>query len=93
VRQVLVSGVGSRDTRGRRRGGFLPGSAKHLQTSLRTSGAAAATAYTLIGAIILLGGIGYLCDRWLGTEPWLLVLGLMAGIVVGFYELARVIWR
>ena len=53
----------------------------------------AAASYSLIGAIILLGGLGYLGDRWLGTEPWLLVAGLLLGIVVGFYELARVVWR
>lgn len=83
----------ARDPGDRRPGDPLSGAAKQLQTSLRASGAAAATAYTLIGAIVLFGGIGYLCDRWLGTAPWLLVLGLFAGIVVGFYELARMIWR
>ena len=82
-----------RETRGRTGSNSLLGSARYLQTILKRSGPAAAAAYTLIGAIVLLGGIGYLCDRWLGTEPWLLVLGLLAGIVVGFYELARLIWR
>lgn len=49
--------------------------------------------YTLIGAIVLLGGIGYALDLWLGTEHWLLLAGLLLGIVVGFYELAKIVWR
>lgn len=49
--------------------------------------------YTLIGAIILLGGIGIGLDYWLGTSPWFLLAGLMMGIIVGFYELAKTIWR
>ena len=52
----------------------------------------AAASYTLIGAIIVLGGLGYFADTWLGTSPWLLLLGLLLGIVVGFYELAMVVW-
>jgi ATP synthase protein I len=52
----------------------------------------AAASYTLIGAIMLLGALGYAADSWLGTSPWLLLLGLLLGIVVGFYELARTVW-
>jgi F0F1-type ATP synthase assembly protein I len=48
--------------------------------------------YTLIGAIILFGGIGYALDLWLGTSPGGLLGGLLLGIVVGFYELARTVW-
>jgi len=68
------------------------GSAGEFERSLRNSAQYAAVSYTLIGAIIVLGGLGYLADRWLGTEPWLLLGGLLLGIVVGFYELALVIW-
>ena len=62
-------------------------SAKSLQENVTRAGPAAAASYTLIGAIILLGGIGYLVDRWQGTAPWGLVIGLVVGVVVGFYEL------
>lgn len=53
----------------------------------------AAASYTLIGAILLMGLIGYALDRWLGTAPWLLLAGLLLGIVTGFYELAKAVWR
>ena len=40
--------------------------------------------YTLIGAIMLLGGIGYAIDRWRGTSPWFLLGGLLLGMSSGF---------
>jgi ATP synthase protein I len=66
---------------------------KALQASLMNAGPAAAVSYTLIGAILLLGGIGYGLDRWLDTSPWCLFGGLILGFIVGFYELARTLWR
>lgn len=75
------------------RGLSLEGAARALQESLTRSGPAAGASYTLIGAIILLGGIGYAIDEWQGTSPWFLMGGLGLGIVVGFYELVKVAWR
>ena len=49
--------------------------------------------YTLIGAIILLGGIGYAVDQWWGTSPWFLLAGLLLGLIVGFYELAKTVFK
>jgi F0F1-type ATP synthase assembly protein I len=72
---------------------FLARSLRSMQESLRRSGPAAGAGYTLIGAILLLGGIGYALDAWRGTSPWFLVAGLLLGFIVGFYELAKIIWR
>jgi len=71
---------------------FLARSLRYMQESLRRSGPAAAAGYTLIGAIILLGGIGYAIDAWRDTSPWFLLAGLLLGLVVGFFELAKTIW-
>jgi F0F1-type ATP synthase assembly protein I len=71
---------------------FLARSLKYLQENIRRSGPAAAAGYTLIGAIILLGGIGYAIDQWQGTSPWFLFAGLTLGIIIGFYELAKTVW-
>ena len=49
--------------------------------------------YGLIGAIMLLGGGGFLADRYLATKPWCLLAGLAAGLLIGFYRLARVLRR
>jgi F0F1-type ATP synthase assembly protein I len=75
------------------RGLFLERSLRYLQENLRRSGPAAAAGYTLIAAIVLLGGIGYALDVWRGTSPWFLVTGLLMGIVVGFVQLAKIVWR
>jgi F0F1-type ATP synthase assembly protein I len=71
----------------------LQRSLKAFQDNVRRAGPAAAAGYSLIGAIILLGGIGYALDSWRGTSPWFLLSGLFLGIVVGFYGLAKTVWR
>jgi len=68
-------------------------SAKSLQENAEQAGPAAGASYTLIGAIILLGGIGYALDRWLITSPWFLLGGLSLGLIVGFWELAKTVWH
>jgi F0F1-type ATP synthase assembly protein I len=75
------------------RGSSFSRSSRSFQENVEKSGSAAGASYTLIGAIILLGGIGYAIDQWRGTSPWFLVGGLIAGIIVGFYELARTVWH
>ena len=72
---------------------FLARSMRYLQDNVRRSGPAASASYALIGAIMLLGGLGYAVDRWRGTSPGFLLGGLMLGLVVGFYDLAKAVWR
>jgi F0F1-type ATP synthase assembly protein I len=72
---------------------FLARSARYLQDTVRRSGPAAAASYTLIGAIILFGGIGYAIDEWRGTSHWYLLGGLLLGLIVGFYDLAKTVFR
>jgi F0F1-type ATP synthase assembly protein I len=79
----------SNDDRGR----FVQRTAKSLQDNFTRAGPAMMASYTLIGAILVLGGIGYALDAWRGTSPWFLLGGLLLGIVVGFYELAKTVWR
>ena len=44
-------------------------------------------------AILVLGGIGYAVDKWQGTAPWGLIIGLALGMIVGFYDLIKTTWR
>jgi F0F1-type ATP synthase assembly protein I len=74
-------------------GNFVERSARKFQENVARSAPVAVASYTLIGAIIFLGGIGYVIDKWRGTSPWFLLGGLLMGIFVGFYELARVVWK
>jgi ATP synthase protein I len=71
----------------------LERAAKSLQENVTGSGGVAAASYTLVGGILLLGGIGYLVDNWRGTSPWFLLTGLILGMAVGFWELAKTVFR
>ena len=35
--------------------------------------------------VVLCMFVGYRLDRWLGTDPWLTVVGSVLGISIGFY--------
>ena len=62
---------------------------KALQDNLDESEPVFFASYGLIGAIALMGALGYAADRWLNSGPWLLMAGLAAGIAIGFYGLVR----
>jgi ATP synthase protein I len=47
--------------------------------------------FSLVAAVIVMLGVGWVLDRWLGTTPWLLVGGIVLGSVVGFYQFIRII--
>jgi F0F1-type ATP synthase assembly protein I len=68
-------------------------SLQSFQDNVRRAGPAAAASYGLIGAIMLFGGIGYAIDSWRGSSPWYLLGGLLLGLIIGFYELAKSVWR
>lgn len=55
----------------------------------RTAARITAAGTALTGAVVggLLGGM--LLDLWLGTGPWLALLGLVLGATGGFLELFR----
>ena len=55
----------------------------------RKSGLAYAAAISLFAAVVAGLIVGWLLDRWLGTQPWLLVVGLVLGAAAGFYEFIR----
>ena len=72
---------------------LLARSTRALQENVEQAGPAAGASYTLIGAIIVLGGAGYAIDTWRGTSHWFLLGGLLLGLIVGFFELAKTVWR
>ena len=48
----------------------------------------------MTGAVLGLALGGWALDRWFGTRPVLLLVGLGLGLVVGFYRLGRVMfWK
>jgi F0F1-type ATP synthase assembly protein I len=61
--------------------------------SNRKSGLAYAAALTLFMCVASLTGVGWAVDRWLGTRPAFLVVGIIFGSVVGFYQFVRLTSR
>jgi F0F1-type ATP synthase assembly protein I len=64
-----------------------------MQRNLTQGEPVIVASYGVIGAIMLAGGAGFWADRHFGTQPWCLLAGLIAGVGIGFYQLARVLRR
>ncbi|TNE59569.1 MAG: AtpZ/AtpI family protein [Alphaproteobacteria bacterium] len=43
----------------------------------------------LVVAVFVGAGIGFFLDRWLGTQPWLLLVFFMLGTAAGFMNVIR----
>lgn len=75
------------------RGSSVARAVKALQANMASVGPAVSASYTLLGAILLLGGIGYALDTRFGTAPAFVVTGLLLGVGAGLYHLAKILWR
>jgi ATP synthase protein I len=62
---------------------------KSDQEENRKAGFAYAAGFTLFATVAALTGLGYLVDRWLGTEPWCLVGGIVLGSAAGLFQFVR----
>ena len=49
--------------------------------------------YSILGALALFGIGGYWLDRYKGNENFWLIIGLLLGVLVGMYELAKFILK
>jgi F0F1-type ATP synthase assembly protein I len=63
------------------------------QRAIQESGPLMAASWSLVGGIVGLGGLGYAIDAWRGTGPWGLIIGLTLGVLAGFYQLIKTVWR
>jgi ATP synthase protein I len=66
---------------------------KDEQNVNRKSGALIGAVMALSSSIVSCLIVGWLLDRWLGTTPWLIVVGIIVGSVAGFMHLIRVMSR
>jgi ATP synthase protein I len=71
-----------------------------LGKSQRNNGSRQGSPYGMIGLgfemavpVVLFLFAGYKLDQWLGSTPWLLVLGAFLGMIVGFYSLYKRVVR
>ena len=59
------------------------------QDENRKTGFAYAAGITLFASVAAFCGAGWLLDRWLKTEPWLLIVGIVIGSAAGLFEFVR----
>jgi F0F1-type ATP synthase assembly protein I len=56
---------------------------------VRQLGVLSGVGLTLVISTVLGFWGGYVLDRWLGSAPWLMLVGLLLGIASGFVNLFR----
>lgn len=59
------------------------------QEENRKAGFAYAAGITLVAVVVTFCGLGYLLDKWLGSDPWLLIAGIVLGSAAGLFEFIR----
>lgn len=59
------------------------------QDENRKAGFAYAAGITLFASVVSFCALGWLLDKWLGTDPWLLIAGIVLGSAVGLFEFIR----
>jgi ATP synthase protein I len=57
--------------------------------AIGAAGALMGVGFAFVLSIVLGVGGGYLLDRWLGTAPWLFLLGFILGFAAGVVSLYR----
>ena len=55
----------------------------------RKAGFAYAAGITLFASVVSFCALGWVLDKWLGTDPWLLIIGIVLGSAVGLFEFIR----
>jgi len=59
------------------------------QEENRKAGYAYAAGITLVAVVVTFCGLGWALDKWLGTDPWLLIAGIVLGSAAGLYQFVR----
>jgi ATP synthase protein I len=52
---------------------------------------AARVGVELVATTVVGTGLGYGLDRWLGTGPWLMIVGVFLGAAAGFLAIYRLV--
>jgi F0F1-type ATP synthase assembly protein I len=58
--------------------------------STRKSGLAYGAVITLVGSILFFLAIGWAVDKFFQSSPWGIVIGILFGSIVGFYQFIRI---
>ena len=60
------------------------------QETNRKTGFAYAAGITLFATVAVFCGAGWFLDKWLGTQPWCLIVGIVVGSALGLFEFVRI---
>ena len=63
------------------------------QNSRKSLQKAIGASYSVLGALALFGFGGYWLDQYRRSENYWLIIGLLLGVIVGMYELAKYILK
>jgi F0F1-type ATP synthase assembly protein I len=55
----------------------------------RKTGLAMSAGITLFGAVVFFMAIGYIADKYFGSSPKGLIIGIVAGSIIGFLQFFR----
>jgi F0F1-type ATP synthase assembly protein I len=66
-----------------------PSGRKNLKDFGNQSALAMELPFTLVGAVVFSGLLGYVLDRWLHTKPWLMFVFGALGFAAGVREVIR----
>ena len=59
------------------------------QQENRKAGFAYAAGIVLFTSVAAFCGAGWLVDKWFGTDPWGLIIGIVLGSAAGLFEFVR----
>ncbi len=57
----------------------------------RRSGIMYAAALSIFFSVLIFFGLGWGFDKYFGTKPWGVVVGIVLGSALGFYEFVRLL--
>ena len=66
---------------------------KSFQNIVKQSGPAAAASYGLIASILIFTYFGWMIDREINSSPFAILIGMLLGMIIGFYHLIKVVGK
>ena len=66
---------------------------KSFQNIVKQSGPAAAASYGLIASILIFTYFGWMIDRRIDSSPFAILIGMLLGLIIGFYHLFKVVGK
>ena len=66
---------------------------KSFQNVVQQSGPAAAASYGLIASILIFTYLGWIIDKNIDSSPFAILIGMLLGMIIGFYHLIKAVGK